>query len=277
MKRTFLLLAFASCASLLLACDQPTKHYSSMGCIPNDRKDDRGCPWNYDCPNLTNRQKDKCYLFGKVYAVGEQVPEEETSSTCTAALACISDGEDQQARFIYAYVDCAEFFRPPTANCTLQYKPNRCCSSGQVCSDEVEKLAKCKIGSETFLEGQRMQIPGKPCRNCICSAGFNEGNTDSDSNCYDDKCGFEIHGADSLYSGAAPVYKEGYCCPWFWREPKETDQLVKGPTKCVDSKLQCKYGKFTMNIGDSLQPVTDQQGTYRCSCGIPPLVHCMMD
>ncbi|XP_065086057.1 uncharacterized protein LOC135708047 [Ochlerotatus camptorhynchus] len=277
MRQTFVLLTFASFASFLLACDHPIKHYITMGCIPSEQKTDKGCPLSYDCPNLTNRQKDKCYLLGKVYDINENVPSEETSEFCTALVSCNVGNEGRPAAFIHAHIDCPEFFRPREPDCVHQFQPSSCCSSGKVCGDDRAKLATCSIGDKSFREGEQMHISDKPCQTCICSAEFDLTKTEENANCYENRCSFEIHEVDKLYGGGAPVYKDGYCCPWFWRLPKETDKVKVESNNLNRSDHACKYGNLTLGIGDSLETIKDNQETIQCTCAIPPLVYCRTD
>ncbi|XP_021708674.1 uncharacterized protein LOC5570374 [Aedes aegypti] len=276
MKRSFVLISLASIISFILACDHPTKHYSSMGCTPNALDPETGCPLSYNCPNLSNRQDNQCHLNGKTYNIGETVPSEETSSSCIALASCNRIVENQPSKFIYAHIDCAEFFRPRKPGCVLQYKPASCCSSKEVCGKNKTRLVTCTIGETTFYEGERMQIPGKPCQTCICTADFNLAQTDSNEYCYEDKCSFEIFADEKLYGGAAPVFKQGFCCPWTWRMPKVTDKLALS-SKVVDkSDQKCVYGSLTLEIGEFLEPINENGDVVNCKCAIPPLVHCSM-
>lgn len=147
--------------------------------------------------------------------------------------------EGKPAAFIYAHIDCAEFFRPREPDCVYQFKPSTCCSSGKVCGDDKKKLATCIIGGKSFREGERMLIPDKPCQTCICSAGFDLTKTGKNANCYESRCSFEIHDVDQLYGGGAPVYKDGSCCPWFWRLRKFSAMYRdRRYINCIPSHLQ---------------------------------------
>nr|XP_029712883.1 uncharacterized protein LOC115257437 [Aedes albopictus] len=277
MKRSFVLLTLASTFSYLLACDHPTKHYTSMGCTPNKGLNPTtGCPLSYNCTNLSSRQDDKCYLYGKTYDVGETVSPEETSSFCIALVSCNRINEYQLPKFIYAHIDCAEFFRPRKPDCVLQYQPADCCSSKELCGNNRTQLATCTIGDQTFYEGERMQIPDKPCRTCICSADFNPAQTDDNKYCYENKCSFEIFADEKLYAGAAPVYKPDYCCPWTWRLPKDTDKLEANPKFAGKLDEKCIYGDLTLGIGQALEPINENGDVVNCKCAVPPLVHCIM-
>lgn len=125
------------------------------------------------------------------------------------------------AQFRCTHVDCAEFFhRFDYDNCIRTYKPNGCCSAGQVCGEDKKKLAKCTVNGDDYLAGQRMHPNSNKCLTCICHEGFNEANIGSDPYCYEATCGFELFYAKQAYGGAAPVYYEDRCCPWEWRMRK---------------------------------------------------------
>ncbi|XP_058830990.1 uncharacterized protein LOC131689721 [Topomyia yanbarensis] len=267
------LIAIEGFASTVATCDQPTIHYTSMGCTPSEQTNDLGCPISFDCLNLSNRRKDKCYLFGKTYNLLEDVPYKEISSACIGQAKCVNF-TTPEAYFINAHNDCPEFFRYWGANCVLQYTVGECCSTGKVCDDDRNALEKCSLDGKTYLEGERMQIPGDPCRTCICSKDFDETNIMSSEKCFVQKCSFEIN--NEFKPEAAPVYRADMCCPWFWRSPAATDKVIKGAGTIDDPKLQCNYGDLTLNVGDSLEPVTTANGVGTCSCSIPPLVHCTL-
>ncbi|XP_001659089.2 uncharacterized protein LOC110678888 [Aedes aegypti] len=257
-------------------CNIPTRHYTTMKCVPMEINKS-GCPSRFECPSLTNHDNSKCYFNGKTYVLNEQVPQELVSPYCSALCYCRSGSPF--AQFRCTHIDCAEFFhRFDYENCIRTYKPNSCCSSGSVCGDDKKKLAECTTNDESYLAGQRMHPSSDKCLTCICHSGFNETNITNDPNCYESICGFELFYAKHVYNGGAPVYYGDRCCPWEWRMPKDSDRLANDKTneKVKDSTLQCKYGKLTMSVGDSLVPEVTDQYTYKCSCQIPPLAQCTM-
>lgn len=268
-------LAFvAGLVAVTLGCNVPTKHYSTMKCTPINKKGS-DCPERFDCPSISNHDNSKCYFNGNTYSLSEQIPNEKVSPFCSALCYCRSGSPF--AQFRCTHIDCAEFFqRFDHDNCVRTYKPNGCCSSGKVCGEEKKKVAKCTFNGDEYLAGQRMYMDSKKCRTCICHEGFNVANIDSDPNCYESTCGFELFYAKQAYGGAAPVYYEDRCCPWEWRMPKDSDKLIKGSSKNTDKQLQCQYGKLAMNVGDRLETEVTDMYTYECSCQIPPLAQCVM-
>ncbi|XP_058831059.1 uncharacterized protein LOC131689784 [Topomyia yanbarensis] len=275
MKQRVSILLTAHLVCIVLGCNVPIKHYETMKCTPvGDNGSD--CPTSFNCPSITEHDKSKCYFNGKTYALSEQIPNELVSPFCSAL--CYCRNASPFAQFRCTHIDCAEFFQQfDYDNCIRTYKPNSCCSSGKVCGKERNTLAKCHLNGDEYLAGQKMHPATNKCLTCICHEKFNEANIAYDPNCYESICGFELFYAKQAYNGGAPVYYEDRCCPWEWRMPKDTDQLVKGPekNKIDDPTLHCQYGKLTMNVGDSLKPEVYDGNTYKCSCLIPPLVQCV--
>lgn len=264
-----------SLAAIVLGCNVPTKHYEAMKCAPIE-EDGSNCPTRFDCPSVTHHDNSKCYFNGKIYGLKEQIPNELVYPYCSAL--CYCESGSPFAQFRCTHIDCPEFFQSfDYENCIRTYKPNSCCSSGKVCGEDKQKLAKCTVNGDNFLAGQRMYPDSNKCFTCICHEGFNEANVNSDPNCYESICNFELFDAKEAYNGGAPVYYEERCCPWEWRMPKDTDQIMKNETKATtsDPALQCKYGLLTLNIGDSLVPEVTDHFTYNCSCLIPPMAQCV--
>ncbi|KAL9703983.1 hypothetical protein quinque_007501 [Culex quinquefasciatus] len=271
MSAAYVLLVLTSIASIVFACNYPTRHYKSMGCSASYQKSSNGCPAHFDCPNLTDRKTDKCYIHGKVYDIGERVPSEETAGSCTI-LFC--SGFNDTAFFNIAIIDCAEFFAPSGIDCVRQYRRGQCCSYGSVCGHSRNNLRTCAVGNETLYEGQRYAVKGDPCKICICavdSGGFPV------ENCFEQRCTFEFTDADKLLAGAAPVYEKGWCCPVDWRLPSENDKIVNTNCSVESHGHKCFYGNLTLNVGDVLEREITAQGTINCRCEIPPMVHCELD
>ncbi|XP_052860888.1 uncharacterized protein LOC128267960 [Anopheles cruzii] len=248
-----------------------------MGCTPVGNTSTTGCPERYECPSLSAHDNAKCYFNGKTYSISESVPDEEVAQFCS--VLCYCRGATPFAKFRCVHVDCPEFFhRFDHENCLRQYKKKKCCAAGSVCGAERDKLATCELENEIYREGQRIHFKDNKCRSCLCTKGFNASAIDSDPSCYDTICGFELFEEKHVYGGGAPVYKADRCCPWEWRLPQETDKIVKGSKPTADSQGQCKYGKLTLNVGDSLDisQLTGEGQKMACTCAIPPLVHCVL-
>ncbi|XP_053681389.1 uncharacterized protein LOC128732243 [Anopheles nili] len=263
----------------VFGCDQPLGHYKTMGCTPIGKLA-TGCPERYECPSITAHDNTKCYFNGKTYEITQQVPDAEVAPFCSTNCYCRS--ANPFAKFRCIHVGCPDFLqRFDHENCLKQYKPNSCCYTGKVCGEDRQKLATCELEKEIYREGQRMYFKENKCRSCICTAGFNANATDTDPNCFDTPCGFELFEEKHVYGGGIPVYKKDRCCPWEWRLPQASDSIVKGTAgkASTDPLRQCKYGKLTLDVGDSLniQQGTAEAQKMTCSCAVPPLVHCVLN
>lgn len=65
-----------------------------------------------------------------------------------------------------------------------------------------------------------------------------------------------------------------WCNNYSFTQASESTKIVRGSSS--GSQGQCKFGELTLNVGDSLEPLQDPQGTHQCECAIPPLVHCKL-
>ncbi|XP_052870872.1 uncharacterized protein LOC128276448 [Anopheles cruzii] len=264
-------------------CPEPTKHYTTIGCVASVHQTAQGCPRWFDCSELAQRTSDKCYLYGKSYQLNDHVPDEKIKPTCSALCTCQKNARGM-AEFHCGHIDCPEFLAPLALNragCVRQYRANECCSSRQVCGEKKFHLARCTLDGTRYYEGERMGLAHDPCLTCICSANFNETQDPlSQTKCYTNDCPFELTSPSVLLSGAAPVYYGRGCCPWEWRMPKPEDRLQANDND--DNELRsgsiyrCRYGNLTLHAGESLVPDVTSHGTYECRCSIPPMVHCIL-
>uniref|UniRef100_A0A182NZJ7 VWFC domain-containing protein n=1 Tax=Anopheles epiroticus TaxID=199890 RepID=A0A182NZJ7_9DIPT len=269
---------------VLARCPVPTKHYTTLGCEPSDELNVQGCPLWFNCTALEQRSRDKCYLYGKTYELHEHVPDEKVKSSCLALCTCQMNSRRGVAEFHCAHIDCPEFLSPHRAGCVRQYRTNDCCSSRQACGEKRANLPRCTVGSVTYYEGERMQLPADPCLTCICTQHFNESDPFRQTKCYTNECAFELIAPSVLSNGAAPVYYGNRCCPWEWRLPKPEDRINEETEREVGSdtteeltaKNSCTYGNLTLGVGESLAADSTPVGVYRCYCAIPPIVHCTL-
>uniref|UniRef100_A0A2M4BWS8 Putative secreted protein n=2 Tax=Anopheles marajoara TaxID=58244 RepID=A0A2M4BWS8_9DIPT len=278
----FFLISFLE-VQLLVArrCPEPTKHYTTIGCIPSEQQTSAGCPRWFDCSELAHRTSDKCYLYGQVYQLNDQVPDGKIRSTCSALCTCQRNAARGVAEFHCAHIDCPEFLTPPNrTGCVRQYRVRECCATRQVCGEKKAHLIRCTHGDTRYYEGERMNFADDPCRTCICTEHFNATDPLSDTKCFTNDCPFELISPSVLMSGAAPVYYNNGCCPWEWRMPKPEDRLGEsgnGASSVARSlPYRCRYGNLTLLAGQSLVPDVTATGTYECKCAIPPMIHCIL-
>ncbi|KAL9703985.1 hypothetical protein quinque_007503 [Culex quinquefasciatus] len=274
MKGSLLFVSTMIFSSTVLACIHPVKHYTTLGCTPSEEFDAEGCPLSYNCPTLYERDPDKCYLLGREYDIGQSVPPEESISSCYF-MSCYQNFENK-TEFAVAIADC--FFPIEPDTCILQYEPNQCCSTRSVCGDDREYLVKCTVNGRSYYEGERVYLEDRHCQTCLCTRASG-GCLEGEVTCQDHLCDFEVFNIGKLLEGAAPVYDDVSCCPIDWRLPQETDAvaLCAGSYSGNYAYQQCLYGNLTLNQGESLVPSITQDGKYKCSCAIPPMVHCILE
>ncbi|EDS39583.1 conserved hypothetical protein [Culex quinquefasciatus] len=271
MAVSYLGLIVLSIASSTLACIHPTQHYTTMGCIPSKEIDGTGCPRSYYCPNLSERAPDKCYLFGQVYDLGQQLPPDQTISNC-ATLTC-EIGYDDKPWLSSNYENCIYSYSP---DCVTQYSLNQCCPVGTVCGDDRDSLARCNVSGSSYYEGEQVYLGFDSGKSCVCSRYYDD-SREGVVSCVEQKCNFEVFDSYRLLNGGAPVYREESFCPYDWRLPHDNDVIVPGPYHGDGSYPQCVYGNLTLTQGDSLISLITYQGIYKCHCAIPPLVHCILE
>lgn len=176
------------------------------------------------------------------------------------------------------------------------------CSKG-----EIDKLPRCWSEGLEFVKGNLIYSPNAPCYKCLCDENFdNKTEISKNPNCKPVECGIELHQLSYLQLGCVPVYfDDGLCCPfefrcrsyffvffflpWFiqheflliffwnfelnvWYFPSianENDTIEPGNR--AKSEHTCKYGNFTLNIGDRIK-TTDP--CLECSCETPPFALC---
>lgn len=256
-------------------CPLPPKHYAELGCQPIKDEGHR-CPNRYECPKLTDRDGKKCYFNGNVYELGKGLSKSD-QELVSCSPACRCDDKTSPASFVCASIDCPEFFNRQE-NCIYQYEKGSCCSSGApVCGDKIEKLAECYLGGELYREGQRMYPEEDSCYSCLCQKGFDNSTIVGNPHCQEINCGIELRGAHRVARGCIPVYfGNDRCCPISWRCPEDKDTVIiegrRGADAVIDPKMQCKFGKLTMAVGDS---ISSEDKCVSCKCTVPPMPHCI--
>lgn len=89
--------------------------------------------FSYECPDFSKYDKNRCYINGKSFKVGEEIPEDDTPH-CRAACRC--DKRDEPTAHIEcANIECPELFQQNRNwNCVDQYDDlKKCCRSSEIC------------------------------------------------------------------------------------------------------------------------------------------------
>jgi len=252
-------------------CPGNQKLYQELECTPI-YQNGQCCPVSYNCPDLSKRDPNKCYLHGKEYNVSDYVPFEETGKYCVPGCHCNKYGV--HANFVCTHFDCPEFFGPRDPECVRTYEIDSCCANGKVCDKDREKLAKCYVEGKEYHEGQKIYPDLVSCQKCICKPGFDNSTIVGNPNCKQVECGLLLHYGEKLMIGCASIYYgDNKCCPIGHRCPNpEKDEVI--PTKRNEDGEQCTFGKLKLFIGDELK---SDEAKVTCHCVTPPYIQCIQE
>ncbi|XP_017785504.1 PREDICTED: kielin/chordin-like protein [Nicrophorus vespilloides] len=251
-------------------CKDSNLLYEGLECKPIYEKPDDCCPMKYDCSHLEKLPEDQCYFRGKLFGNADKLPE-ETYENCNVGCRCRS-GE-----VTCAILDCPEWLGVrPDPGCHLKYSLNKCCAAGEVCPP-FEESSKCKVGNETYLEGQRFSPPDQPCTKCVCMEGF--AGEFVEPFCKKSTCDTELRHIQDIRKNCAPAYYDkNDCCPYDFICPKN-DTIISAAKPKGSSDLQCKYGSKLMGVGDKFERSEKESDTttleIKCECAMPPFVSCI--
>lgn len=68
-------------------CRGPVGHYNDLGCTPEYDENDECCAVQYNCDNVKNKPKNKCYVNGNEYQPGESMKQED-KNPCDGDCIC---------------------------------------------------------------------------------------------------------------------------------------------------------------------------------------------
>lgn len=70
-------------------CPGPLAYYEALDCKPVYEHEGDCCAIKYNCEHLKERSKNKCYVNGKVYELGESLKDED-ANPCDIGCTCVS-------------------------------------------------------------------------------------------------------------------------------------------------------------------------------------------
>lgn len=68
-------------------CSDPPPHYSELSCKPVTLEGEC-CPSNYECPDFSKYDPNKCYINGKIFNRGDKIGNEDVQNPCKRACYC---------------------------------------------------------------------------------------------------------------------------------------------------------------------------------------------
>jgi len=268
-KLTFIcaVLAIVRGCDISKCLEVPTLFYEEIGCT--EVKDSEGCcTVRYNCPE---RPIDgKCHFKGKTYNGGEKLPD-DAQPLCLDLCQCDETGGTLQC----ADVECEEYFRP-YPSCTLISQHGKCC--GTIVCDDKERAelskTKCYVDGKEYIKGELIRPESRDYYHCICDEGFDNSTIFDNRYCKKKVCNIEVYRANDVDNGCIPIfYKKSTSCPFEWRCPETTDEVVKKNVLQVnDPELTCNFGKLNLRRGDELN--ITKEGVI-CRCDVPPIPHCV--
>lgn len=249
-------------------CDKlGVRLYEDMGCTPKYNPRSKDCPEEFICPHLHESTKE-CYYKNLTIKTGEAV-RNHPDQLCDIGCFCT-----EEAKFICAIVDCAEYFGiTPPPGCYSTYDLEHCCSSGQKCDD---CRLTCEYNGEKYDEGLRF-YPKDSCSMCVCQEGF-KAKIEAPF-CTRSKCNVQLKDSESIQKRCAPVYnlysnsgtsKDVLCCPNEWICPSGNETIIGTPK----SNKICYFGKRNLKLGQKIEK-SIRSIPVICECQIPPLLTCV--
>ncbi|XP_057337825.1 kielin/chordin-like protein [Microplitis mediator] len=258
-------------------CPGPLAYYESLNCKPVYKSSGDCCAYKYDCDNLNQRSKKKCYVNNETYEIGEKLKEEH-ANPCDIGCTC-REGHDGIAVFKCAVVDC--FFGPVKPNCYRKNSPLECCPGEEVCPENQEDRATCQVDGKEYKEGENFEAKSDSNLNCVCQPGYKGENIEPF--CAKPKhpyCSPDFRHASDIFNECAPVYYSSQSpqtsCSVFSRCQNDKDVVIKNNSLSeANHDLTCKFGNLTMNQGDELNQATDYNSVcVKCVCEVPPVLTC---
>ncbi|XP_020289050.1 uncharacterized protein LOC109857290 [Pseudomyrmex gracilis] len=259
-------------------CRGPLEYYRVLGCEPVYDIENDCCPIKYNCDRVRAQAKNKCYVNGKEYDVGEKLKPED-SNPCDFDCAC--QEYNGIASFICAGTDCA--FAPLEPNCFRRPNPSLCCGGNEkVCLDNLEKRATCVVDGITYKDGEYFDVKNETDKTCVCRPGYEGENVEPF--CYKHNrpyCSPGFYYSNVIHENCAPIFYNDQppqtSCSLITRCQEENDTVIhKHDLKSgevLDEENVCLFGNLTMHLGDEISQSL-QYFCIKCVCEVPPIPTC---
>ncbi|XP_067203461.1 kielin/chordin-like protein isoform X2 [Linepithema humile] len=260
-------------------CLGPLEYYKLLDCKPVYEKEGDCCAIKYNCDHLKERLKDKCYVNGKEYQIGEHLKDEDRNP-CDIGCTCIEN--NGVAAFVCAGIDCV--FAPTRPGCFSRSIPSQCCGNEEVCPENPEDRATCVVDGKTYKDGEYFEVKNEPDMTCICRPGYEGKNVEPF--CVKSKhpyCSPDFRNARDISENCAPVFYSDQppqtSCSLSTRCQNDNDTVIHNHDDLKSGETLnenvCLLGNLKMHIGDELSRGTDYSSTcVKCICEVPPVPTC---
>ncbi|XP_071861941.1 uncharacterized protein isoform X2 [Bombus fervidus] len=264
-----------------IKCPGPLRYYKALGCTPIYVNPDDNCAEAYDCSHLDDWSRDKCYVNGHEYSVGETLRPED-SNPCDRNCTCTHSNND--ANFACAKRKTCD--RVEEESCLYRRAHGLCCDD-PFC-DIGKSDATCNVDGKVYRAGQFFNPNSNPKLMCVCLDGYTGENIEPF--CQEmkhDPCSpMFADDADKVHDKYTPIWftRANFICPIpFYRYPESSDAIIRkhDSTSFVSEKesRMCQHGNVMLHIGDELS--LDQPSNHMvnhplvtCVCEVPPVVTC---
>ncbi|XP_057328661.1 kielin/chordin-like protein [Microplitis mediator] len=258
-------------------CPGPLAYYESLNCKPVYESSGDCCAIKYDCNNLNERSKKKCYVNNKTYEIGDKLKEED-ANPCDVGCSC-TEGHDGIAVFNCATVNC--FQGPVKPGCYRDNSPVECCPGNEACPETPKDRVTCQVDGKEYKEGEYFEVESDSDLNCVCHPGYKGQNVEPF--CVKPKhpyCSPDFRHASDVFNKCAPVYYSSQSpqtsCSVFSRCQNDKDVVIKmNSSSEANQDFTCEFGDLKMNQGDELNQATDYNSVcVKCVCEVGPVPTC---
>ncbi|XP_037038687.1 uncharacterized protein LOC119076123 [Bradysia coprophila] len=270
-QMVIILLSYTHGENVDSKCPGPLAYYKALGCKPVYEATTDECPYRFDCDFLKARSRDKCYVNGKAYSLGEHLRDED-ANPCDIGCVCRM-GYDGVAAFVCAELEFSSVVLP---GCYERRSPLDCNSSETVCPENPEDRPTCIVNGTTYKDGEYFTTTD-PEQTCICGPGYKGENIEPFC-AYPKRpyCDPYFNHASDIVENCAPVYYSNQSpqtdCSVFSRCQNKDDKIIRHGGSELD---KCQFGSLVLSMGDELNQSTDYSSVcVKCVCEVPPTPTC---
>ncbi|XP_003488915.1 uncharacterized protein LOC100740414 [Bombus impatiens] len=255
------------------------RYYKGIGCTPIYANPNDCCAEAYNCSHLNNLSRDKCYVNGNEYSVGETLRPED-SNPCDRNCTCTMFRDT-------AFFQCERLndCNSTEAKGCLYRRTHGLCCEDSFCDMEETDNTTCTVDGKVYEAGEFFYPNANPKLLCLCMEGYTGENIEPYCQQLNrDPC-------SALFTGAAAQVHDKWL-PLFLILPTYHcyQPVYTGPDlKNVDIEefnnvmsvsagetKTCRFYNDTKRVGEEFEPEPVDMWTVdlKCKCEVPPFVTC---